>query len=415
MPTDTVRFLPLGPVIPPSKENVTAVSKLEDLAWYMPTHHKNLHKKRISILGGGKNGLTSVETQTLYFIDLENELSGFVQILYSLVLGGIYKGFQINFKMFSHLKEKSKEIEIWESIKLDDASFKNNELSVVGNGITFELRELPNKNLTHTNKEHSSTELFNVANLKIKIDIPKMDIKIDLRANLGEGFKINPDGCSYYLEKATKYQAALKEDVADHKKYMRHQYIPNGKCRGKIQYRNGANKHIQKIKLHDVSVIYLDAVQGLLPNKAAKRWNFLYFQSANYSVVCMEYTTPDDYDAAKVTTWALSSHGIIQEVGSKINDSNIIKFDNVEEDAETGWKYPMGMTFTFPSADKEQALSIKDMNMVNRYDILGELPGIIRKLASNIARINPYLYQYCQSAKFNDEEGVCIVESTFIS
>ena len=53
--------------------------------------------------------------------------------------------------------------------------------------------------------------------------------------------------------------------------------------------------------------------------------------------------------------------------------------------------------------------------MINRYDVLGELPGVVKSVAQNIAHIKPYIYQYCQESTYKNEKGVSIVESTFIS
>lgn len=41
-------------------------------------------------------------------------------MLYSSVVGGVYKGFQLNFKVFRSREDKTEDIDIWQSFKLED-------------------------------------------------------------------------------------------------------------------------------------------------------------------------------------------------------------------------------------------------------------------------------------------------------
>ena len=56
-----------------------------------------------------------------------------------------------------------------------------------------------------------------------------------------------------------------------------------------------------------------------------------------------------------------------------------------------------------------------NLRLVNRYDIMSELPAFIRSIAENLANMKPFIYQFCQKSKFDDDEGVSIIESTFIN
>lgn len=417
------RFIPVSVVTPPSRDGVEIVNKMDHLAWYVP--RKTKHNKSHSIVSRSK--MTSVETQTLYFMDPEGNYSGFVQLLYSNVMGGLYKGFQINFKVFSPKKELESQYSIWESIKLDSSvRFQDDELTVKGKTVTFQFRD-PEKISKKLIKGDDDGEMDGktnpipfIANLKIKVNDPSNGLIMDLRCNLGEGFKISPDGCSFYLDKSTSDEDITKINNVDSfelkHRYMRHQFHPICQIFGFIKYNNSAEGKAQVLKLQHIPMVYLDAVQGILPNKAAKRWNFLYFQSKSYTILVMEYLTIAKFDSVKVTIWSICENNEIKYIGSDVNNDEIVKFNEVTKDKENGWEYPTKMTFNFTKSSNDvPSFHVENLNLVNRYDILGELPSIVKTLAKNIANIKPYLYQYCQPCHYKDEEGVSIIESTFIS
>ena len=421
-------FIPIDKVTPPSRDHVETIDKIDDFAWYIPRRSKN--HRFSSFLSRDK--MTSVETQTIYFIDPESKYAGFVQMLYSNVLGGVYKGFQINFKIFSPNKDLEDQFNVWESIKLDgNTKFQDSGLTIKGDNVTFQFRDpikVSKKIIEGTDNNDNNEKpkkIFEIiTNLKIKVKVPSVGLSVDLRCNLGKGFKISPDGCSIYLDKQIskdeiKRIKSNKSDISQlilKNKYLRHQFAPLGQIFGMIKYNNKKYGKQQVLKLKYSPMIYLDAVQGMLPNKVAKRWNFLYFQSPNYAILAIEYLTIERFDNVKVTIWTICEGNEIKYIGSDINNNEMIKFNSVERDSQNGWEYPTGMTFNFMNGDERvPSFTVKNLNLVNRYDILGELPSIVNTLARKIANIKPYLYQFCQPSKYKDEEGISIIESTFIS
>lgn len=411
----STNFVPLYEVVPPETTNYKIVKTLDDLSWNIPKKRKENKKATstsTSTLKLTKKIDSKIETQTLYFTDLESGVSGFIQILYSYVLGGLYKGFQLNFKIFSHKKDVAKDFEAWESFKLNDMEFIKSDskadeylfLSAAGKHSSIKLSQNSNKK--------TADEFF--CGLNINIEIPKNDLIIDLKAYLGNGFMISPDGCSYYLDKSVDYQSESLGDInragKTSGKYMRHLFMPNGYCDGHIEYSKGDD--ILEINLVKVPIVYIDAVQGLIPNKAARMWNFLSFKSNTYTITLMEYITTEDYGSVTVTMWSISENNKIVTIGSQVDNEDIVTYTKVEVDKKTGWEYPTVIKFNFMNGDK---LKIKNLNLVNRFDILGELPSVIRKAASSIANIKPYLYQFCQETEFKGEKGTSIFESTFIS
>ena len=404
----TTNFIPIYEVKPPAQGHYKTVNKLSDLSWKVP---KDGFEKS-SALKIKKSMDSKIETQTLYFTDLESGVSGFIQILYSHVLGGFYRGFQLNFKIFSHKKDVASDFEIWETYKLNDMEFVKSAsksenyvyLGAKGKKTSIAFTKNPKKK---TNKKY-------YANLDIDIEIPKKDLIIHLQAFLGDGFMISPSGCSYYLDKEINYKednlSDIKRSGRTSEKYMRHLFMPNGYVEGHIEYTKGDD--LLEINLVKVPVVYIDAVQGLLPNKAARMWNFLCFKSKSYTVTLMEFITTEEYGSVTVSIWSISENDKLTSIGSQIDNDRIVRYKEVDVDKETGWEYPTTVKFDFMNGDK---MKIKNMNMVNRFDILGELPSAVRKAAQSIANIKPYLYQYCQEAEFRGEKGTSIVEATFIS
>ncbi|CAH1831569.1 unnamed protein product [Saccharomyces cerevisiae] len=400
---EKTKFAPVKEVL--SEKDHANYTKFQDtskLEWFCRTsNHKKF--KSHSLLKAVRNPTeTRIETQTLYFTDLTNGKCGLIQLLYSSVMGGIYKGFQLNFKIFKASSEENSEedIDIWESFKIDNIK-DFDTLKVESDNVTFHFVPL----------ENSSSSGF--AQLLIKIDIPKgstscllKDLKVDITVNLQEGFIINPDGSNYYLDKSISLKELAKRDSSStSRKMIRHVFVPRGFCNGTISYKK--NDKPVKLDLKDTPMLYLDAVQGLIPNKAASKWNFLCFNGEKRSMMCIEFTTTKEYGSTTVTIWAVSDKDKILEVGSSVND-HAVKFPSTKEDKQNGWKYPTSISF--PRGFEES-----NLRLVNRYDIMSELPAFIRSIAENLANMKPFIYQFCQKSKFDDDEGVSIIESTFIN
>lgn len=408
-----MRFVPLKRNKAPSEENVEIIKDVNELAWFIPSNKPknsnsfNLFKRE------AKTSLTQIETQTIYFVNLNDKVCGFIQILYSNVMSGIYKGFQLNLKIFTPIPNDSrnKELEVWETIKLDNIKFDDNNLTVRGKNFDYEI-----KAFTTTKRNQ-----FNLGLITINIILSQLEIKLKL--HLGEGFRISPGGCSYYLDK--KIDPSELDSLSTNrklKKYMRHQFVPIGKCEGTIKYftdRKGKTVSEDKLKegtnklvLQEVPILYIDAVQGLLPNKAAKRWNFLYFQSEAYCIQILEYLTTKSYDSVKVTIWSITQNDKIISKNCEINNDNIVQIIDTKIDQENKFNIPTKVKFKFTETDE---IIISELNLVNRYDILGEFPHIVKKLANEIINLKPYLYQYCQECEFNGEKGISIYETSFVS
>lgn len=392
---DKVKFAPIREVS--SEDGYTLVNDIKQLEWFVVSHKQALKSNGL-FKAVKKSVETRVETQTLYFTDLQSGKCGFVQLLYSSVVGGVYKGFQLNFKVFRSRDDQTEDVDIWQSFKLDDVEFFE-PLRVVTRGASFEFKTAPHDDAV-------------TATLMIKVDIPggsqkSSGLKIDLMVDLFEGFTVKPNGCNYYLDKAVSTDELNKHDGSVHsKKMLRHLFVPRVKCHGSISYTTAKGRDVT-LDLIDVPGLYIDAVQGLAPQKAARTWNFLCYQNRLSSLLCMEFTTSDSHKQNTVTVWCHTEENKIKAVGSSVN-GNKVKFNATKKDEETGWAYPESITFPLNFTEKE-------LRLVNRYDVLGEMPSIVKSLVENIASVKPFIYQYCQDSVFEGEKGISIVESTFIS
>lgn len=114
---DKVKFAPVREV--KSKDDYIVVNDIKQLEWFVLSHKEELKSNGL-FKAVKKSVETRVETQTLYFTDLQSGKCGFVQMLYSSVVGGVYKGFQLNFKVFRSREDKTEDIDIWQSFKLED-------------------------------------------------------------------------------------------------------------------------------------------------------------------------------------------------------------------------------------------------------------------------------------------------------
>ncbi|CUS49636.1 LAQU0S24e00870g1_1 [Lachancea quebecensis] len=380
----------------PSKQNYKHVD-VEDLKWQTVGRGKSADESKhaITLLNPShllKKGIdTTVETQTLYFADLISGNCGFVQLLYSNVLDNLYKSVQLNLKLFS-CQNEGKKSDLWETFKIEHIS-RFTEYCVESENFLYELTPADSNNegfgklvLASKNLKSHSGKSFDIA----------------LNASFKSGFKAHPDGSSIYTDKHNKSR-----------KIMRHVFVPKSTFSGSFKTEQGSPP--AQCEFDAVPGLFIEAVQGLSPNKAASRWNFACFLSRELGFVGMEFTTTADYGKTTVTVTGLGSNEGVSAVYASSDPDPESHFAHLStiKDNDSNWDYPSAIKI--PVEDSFHYLELDSLRLVNRYDILSELPGVVRKIVQSIAGIKPYLYQYCQRASFRGQEGVAIVESTFIT
>ena len=342
--------------------NGIAVSRdtvIEDFAWIQPSS-------------------TNVETQTFYFTDLASGYAGFAQVIHSNVMG-IKTTAQFTFRLFNNNTGATDPNATWTSTALEDfriegSNFYAKDLSIISSGDN-------NETYTLTSKVNPESEVELVV------------------TRLTPGVIFGKDGTTLY-----------GDDIENPWGSMRHVFWPRCSSKGTIKLKNST-------VTIDGYTMFVMAMQGMKPHHAAKSWNFLNFQSENFSAVQMEFTTPRSYATTKVNVAILASKDKI--IATSIN--NNVEHLNSEVD-EVGWPVPKAITFNFTSGTDDAVVAKVGgelPQLVERVDVMAEIPQFVKNIVSGVAGAKPYIYQFCNTLtiEYNgvSEEGIAFNEATFIS
>ncbi|CCH43795.1 Survival factor 1 [Wickerhamomyces ciferrii] len=333
---------------------------------------------------------TNVETQTFYFNDLTTGIIGFAQVIHSNVVG-IHTTAQFTFKLFNtNTKEQ-----IWTSTKLEDFIIKGENF--YASNLKIEI-----------NDEGNEYHLVSKVNPESIVDLKF--------SKIAPSVKIGKDGVTIY-----------GDDVENPWGTMRHVFWPRNKVEGSIQSTKEGSTETKNYEINGFSMFVM-ALQGMKPHHAAATWNFLNFHSKSLSTVVMEFTTPKSYGSTKVSLAFLSNdEGII---GSSIN--NEVLHLNPEID-EVGWPKPTSLEFKGHGIDSKandeqvQSGSAKPvewtlkggLQLVERVDVMHEIPNFVKNLVSGVAGTKPYIYQFWDNMtiEYNEikETSIGYLEATFIT
>ncbi|KAG7822802.1 hypothetical protein KL909_003967 [Ogataea angusta] len=325
---------------------------------------------------------TCVETQTFYFAD--ETYSGFAQVIHSNLVG-LHTTAQFTFKAF---KKSKPDAYVWTSTKLEN-------FTVAG------------PNFYADNLSIEVDDALRVYRIKSSVNPASIvDLNLEL---IGESVKFGKDGTTYY-----------GTDLANPWGSMRHIFWPRCKASGTIKL--GGNKQFeQDITLNSGLGMYVMALQGMKPHHAAAAWNFLNYQSENYSVVVMEFTTPKSYNTTTVSV------GIVTDQDGRIllgSVDNTTKHLKTYTDPVSGWNVPGEIEFTLRGKSVEVQVSGALTNLSERVDVMNELPQFVKNIASGVAGTKPYIFQFSNELDFklvkdgkveHTETGYGYTETTFIS
>jgi Svf1-like N-terminal lipocalin domain/Svf1-like C-terminal lipocalin-like domain len=179
--------------------------------------------------------------------------------------------------------------------------------------------------------------------------------------------------------------------------------------------------------------MFVHAIQGMRPNLVASRWNFANFQSDEYggvSAIQMEFTTLDQFGrkgagsgGVKVNLGSLVIGGKLATVTGEtawpdepLSDHVLIKsrathFDT-HLDADTTYSPPSRLMFEWAgpgvAPGLQGNLSAKleidvgtpqsPNGLVEKVDVLAEIPKVIKAFVNYVAGTKPYIYQVRLSA-----------------
>lgn len=211
--------------------------------------------------------------------------------------------------------------------------------------------------------------------------------------------------------------------------------------------------------------MFVHAMQsGMLPNLIAARWNFCFFASGggnaedtelgSVRAIQMEFGTTDGYGPAgknsgrtkvnvgMVYCSALSENNAFLVVGETggagegvypagNTDKCIATHLHEEKDAETGYLAPHGMSFSWEGdridgkGRAKASLDAEDVwsGLVEKVDVLAEIPYVLRKALAAATGTKPFIFQYLKDATLNVEadgkvipvKGWVYTEASFIS
>lgn len=273
--------------------------------------------------------------------------------------------------------------------------------------------------------EAKGTE-FNAHNVSISLSEDATTYKISSHVNensivdftvkrLADGFKIGETGTSLY-----------GDDPAAPWGSMRHVFWPRNSVVGTIKLGDG-----RTIEINDGQSMYVMAMQGMKPHHAAARWNFINFQGPATSVVVMEFTTPVSYGSCTV------SIGGVTRDNALLFTSIDVKVTHLDAEVdEVGWPAPKRITFDLsgpsPNPEKDATIYVAHLSgdlskLVERVDVMAEIPSFVKKVVSGVSGAKPYIYQFSNHNMVvkisNKETGEAIIEekghgfceTTFIS
>ncbi|KAG7089603.1 hypothetical protein E1B28_011269 [Marasmius oreades] len=233
--------------------------------------------------------------------------------------------------------------------------------------------------------------------------------------------------------------------------YVIHRFWPRYKASGLVVM-NGKALSV------DGTGMFIHAIQGMRPNLVAASWNFAYFDSdelGGTSAIQMEFTTTDAYGLK-----GAGSGGVVVNVGSLVvrgklvaltaetKGPNVAKGDESRlksrathlkpiHDPDTGYNKPCEILYewTGPSFSPETPgiyrastivdIGSEDKGLIEKVDVLAEIPYVLKMAVNYVAGTKPYIYQYINPATLSltepgsetplDVQGTLYNEATFIS
>lgn len=335
-----------------------------------------------------------VETQTFYFTDPKSNYYGFCQLIHS---NPVNLAFTSQFT-FLLKKRDDPDYKLWTSTRLNGAAIVEDE----------DKTNFVAENFSITLNEAADEYAFKSA------VTPESEVDVTFK-RVGDGFKIGADGKSRY-----------GEDLAQPWGTMRHVFWPRLDISGTIKTADA------EIKLDHSQGLYVMALQGMKPHHAAASWNFCNFQGPTISAVVMEFTTPVSYGSSRSAIGAIHRDG---ELIATCIGTTTEHVDPVVD--EVGWPAPKAIKFGLEGpkpgvansqindpANVVKAKVSGELNyLVDRVDVLAEIPAFVKRVVNGVSGANPYIYQYMNDMDVEvevdgetiKEKGVGYVEVTFIS
>ncbi|GAA5864647.1 hypothetical protein JCM8547_008260 [Rhodosporidiobolus lusitaniae] len=275
---------------------------------------------------------------------------------------------------------------------------------------------------------------------------------------LAAGFKLGAGpkgGMTYFGQLTGKETSGDAPNVtAGSDGYAVHRFWPRCKVSGIL--RSGSTV----TDLEDARGIYIHAIQGLRPNLLASKWNFANFQTvgddSGVALIQMEFTTTPQYGSKVVNVGCVVVGDKLVAVtagGSGVTGGSSVTHQDTIKDAETDYDAPSSIKYVWDGAALEgegnnlkpvegannkvhavlveqlleSAEGYKTKGLVEKVDVLGQIPYLIKKFVNYAAGTKPYIYTWLNpveasitlgngtETKTLDVKGYLFNEATFIS
>ncbi|CDZ98404.1 Oxidative stress survival, Svf1-like [Phaffia rhodozyma] len=211
----------------------------------------------------------------------------------------------------------------------------------------------------------------------------------------------------------------------------------------------------------DGEATFIHAIQGMQPNKIARRWNFAFFTSnpgaeKRVRAIMMEFETNDEHGVNgkgtgrnKVNLGGIVYDNKLSLVTSQLHNpqpeddkssvtTSMATHMDLVQDSFTGYSPPSRVKFEWAGEALNNEGAVKawvenetgsgevgEKGLIEKVDVLAEIPYLIKKVVQVVASTKPYIYQHYQDAKLHltvpGVEGESVIEGklfdelTFIS
>jgi Svf1-like C-terminal lipocalin-like domain/Svf1-like N-terminal lipocalin domain len=285
----------------------------------------------------------------------------------------------------------------------------------------------PPNSLRTFDKRSSKSDQFTVFHKETPSDAQYSE-SYDISANLGDDLQISltvsrPKGVpGFKLGRSPRGGFSyFGKDIENPDGYVVHRFWPRTHCTGHI---------IRKGKAIEANGagMFVHAIQGMRPNLVAARWNFADFQSdelGGTSAIQMEFTTTDAYGhkgsgsgGVRVNVGCIVIAGKLVAVTGEtvwsdqpVSQDATVKSRTVhlqpEHDPDTGYNAPTNLHFEWagPSVSsiaKGNVKAVLDVDvggraapkgLVEKVDVLAEIPFVLKAFVNYVAGTKPYIYQ----------------------
>lgn len=244
---------------------------------------------------------------------------------------------------------------------------------------------------------------------KLNMTHPELVVSLDF-TRVDQGFKVG-EGKTY-----------LGGDKATAAGIVSHKFWPRAAAKGTF---------IVDQKIYDIEGegMFIHAIQGMQPHLIASNWNFVNFQSDKASIGMMQFQTTKQYGSININQGSL----VLNDKLVCVSIENGVELLDLKKDEDTDYDIPQKIKLTWKGKTIKQeeneepkdvsiVMVVETKNLIDKIDILAEIPYFIRKLVQSLI-LKPYIYQWLDRATaeitVGDEktvtEGHCFQELVFVS